>query len=447
MGFLDNAFKKLKIEAEKALNDHQKKNSDSSTTTSDVPSEIGGRTQSDSAISVTMSEVMHYGSTATRWEKAVVATNAIVGEVTNFDPDGVEIICVGGDSPDGSLDISGAEEIEWHEGIKDTKGLEATITTREPGGPCPLGKAMEEVLTKALEKDLEKTPCSVLVLTAGKPDDSDILEEALRSASQVVADNGGVETCPLSVTFIQIGNDQDVSDYLKYLDKKMVGISEETGEKTDIVDTMGFQELKDTVFTMREHIAKAQMKSRNHGAILGAVAGAAIGVGGMYLQGKHKAKKRVQSGSWGGQWKCSYDGEEIATLTVKDDKEGNLTIDGLEDTMQGVYFHNDDDDDGTSIDSDEFFIRFTEPEGDVIEGTFDSENFVLEWSDGTMWEAVNKTGWAHYVGAATAGAAIAGTAGYAIRKRFFQKIGDEEPCDYVLVVDRSAKMAITDGNA
>ena len=48
----------------------------------------------------------------------------------------------------------------------------------------------------------------------------------------------------------------NASDYLKYLDKKMVGISDATGETIDIVDTMGFQELKDTMDSMREHEAE-----------------------------------------------------------------------------------------------------------------------------------------------------------------------------------------------
>ena len=446
MGFLDNAFQKLEIEAEKALEEHKKKdssNNSSATVTSGVPSQVDyERTESTtSTITLTMSEVMHYGSNATRWEKTVVATDSVVGQVANFDPDGVEIVCVGGDES-----LKTYDEIEWHEGIQDTKGLEDTITKREPGGSCPLGKAVEEVLTKALEKDLTERPCSVLVLTAGKPDDSAILEEALRKASQLVADNGGVEKCPLSVTFIQIGNDQEASDYLTYLDKKMVGITEGTGEKVDIVDTMGFEELKETVESMRGQITKAKKKKKQHGkngAILGAVTGVAMGVGGMYLKGKSKTKKRVKSGSWEGKWNCFYEDEKVATLTVEDDKKGNLTIEGLESTMQGNYIH-DETANGAMIDSEEFFIRFAKPDGEVVEGAFDSENFVLNWNDGTRWEAVNKIGWAKYLGAATAGAALVGATGYFINKKFFKKVGEEEACDYVLVLDRSAKMAITD---
>ena len=50
----------------------------------------------------------------------------------------------------------------------------------------------------------------------------------------------------------------------------------------------------------------------------------------------------------------------------------------------------------------------------VVEGTF-HEN----WSDGTRWEALKKTNWAGYVGAATVGAAATGATGYMVDKKFF----------------------------
>jgi len=439
MGFLDSAMKKLQAEAEKAFEDYNKK---SGNTVSFAPSSDSSTHTAEA--SMTMSDILHYGNRATRWEKTVVAADLIVSEVAYFDPDGVEVVCVGGESPDGFLDASDDgpdEQIDWHKGIKDTEGLESTITSRVPGGPCPLGKAMEQILKEAVEKDLAKTPCSILVLTAGEPDDPELLEDALQSAAQVVADNGGVEKCPLSVTFIQIGEDEDGSKYLSYLDKKMVGINADSGDKVDIVDTMGYQELKETMDAMSDHKAKETEKKAQTGAIVGAVAGAAIGLSGMLMYEVTKKKKRVKSGSWGGKWKCYYEDELVTTLDVTDDKAGNLTIEGLQDTMKGTYYHSST---GAAVDSDNFFIRFTEPSGEVVSGTFDSENFVLNWSDGTRWEADDKAGWAKYLGAATAGAAALGVTGYTINKKFFRKVGDQDACDYIIVLDRSVVMGFTD---
>lgn len=438
MGFLDKAFQKLQVGEGKALDEVNKNEKNpGGNRVSFLNSSITSRSSSSSIISMTMADVMHYGSHATRWQKAVMAIDSIVGEVTNFDPDGVDIVCVGGESLD-----TESHGITWHRNVKDTQGLEDKITAIFPGGPCPLGRALDEVLKEALQKDVAKNPCSVLVLTAGRPDDPDLLEKALSGASQMVADRGGVTACPLSVTFIQIGNDEEASEYLKYLDKKMVGICDETGEKIDIVDTMPFSELDETMNNMKEYEQEKQKGKK--GAILGAVAGAAIGVGGMYLYSQQKAKKRMKSGSWGGKWKCLYEGEEIATLTVKDDGKGSLTIDGLQDTMRGRYL---DDDQGAAVDSEDFFIQFTEPSGEIVKGSFDATKFVLNWSDGTEWEALNRTNWAGYMGAATAGAAAVGATGYAIDKKFFRKVGDEDQCDYILVVDRSDKMEPTDDNA
>merc|ERR1719464_322056 len=401
---------------------------------------------------------MHYSSNATRWEKAVVGANSIVAEVTKFDPDGVDIVMVGGgvaatttttlfeDEEETEESATADEEdeacVEWHRNVQTAEGLEELVTEKEPKGSCPLGKAMNEVLTEALSKDLKKCPCSILVMTAGKPTDPDLLEQSLQNATQQVADSGGIKISPLSVTFIQIGKDPDATEYLEYLDKKMtarsISDSEDSKKKpVDIVDTMTFADIKDTMDAMREAEKDARKKSNSNGktgAIVGGLAGAAIGVGGMYLASKNKSKKRIASGSWDGKWKCYYDDEEIATLNVTDDRKGNITIDGLVETMTGTYGPSNDEEEG------EFFIQFTDPTGEVVTGEFDEKLFVLTWSDGTRWEACNKTSALKYVGAAAAGAAVLGGTGYVIDKKFFNKMKAKDQCDYILVVDRSVHM-------
>jgi len=409
--------------------------------------------QYSSSSSLSMGEIMHYESNATRWEKTLVGADAIVAQVTKFDPDGVDVVVVGGglgaigeEESDFTADCACAEssengKIEWHRGVKNTKGLEAKIASQDPVGPCYMGKAMEQVLDEALEgKDLRARPCSVLVLTAGKPDDAERLEEALQGAAEKVRDRGGQANSPLSVTFIQVGKDKEASRYLRYLDKKMTA-SASDGNDVDIVDAMSYDEIKDTMDAMKAEAEKSKKKGSNgkNGAIIGAFAGAAVGLGGMYLYNKKVEKKRIKSGSWAGKWRCFYEKEEIAVLDVADDKEGSITIEGLQDTMTGSYYAEEEEG--------EFWIRFTDPCGEVVEGEFDEENFVLTWSDGTRWEAVNKTQhWSRYAGAATVGAAAFGAAGYAADKKFFNKIQKEDQCDYVIVVDRSAAMALTDSN-
>merc|ERR1719464_1193440 len=111
---------------------------------------------------------MHYSSNATRWEKAVVGANSIVAEVTKFDPDGVDIVMVGGgvaatttttlfEEEEETEESATADEedeacVEWHRNVQTAEGLEELVTEKEPKGSCPLGKAMDEVLTEALSK-------------------------------------------------------------------------------------------------------------------------------------------------------------------------------------------------------------------------------------------------------------------------------------------------------
>jgi hypothetical protein len=188
---------------------------------------------------------------------------------------------------------------------------------------------------------------------------------------------------------------------------------------------------------MKEHNATMEKEAKQKGitgAILGGVAGAAIGIGGMYLSKKNK--KADENGSWGGSWKCLQEDDVVATLEVRDDGKGNLSIDGFpyDEPISGRYRG------GPGA----VTITVAEPEGKV-EGTPEdaSDNCVLEFDDGTRWVRdfpKSKNGWAGYLGAVAVGAAALCATGYAIDKKFFRKVGDNEKSDYVLVLDRSAAM-------
>ena len=488
MGFLKDSLRKIQAELDdssissslqKSMTSSSSSRSSSRSPTRSNRMDASSVSSSSTSSNMSMASVMHYDSNATRWEKAVVGVDTIVQEVVKFDPDGVDIVMVGGSSSSGTIavdtsttikedesevlttteDDSNESDVEWYRNIQDTEGLEELVTSKEPNGNCPLGKAMKEVLTEALSKDLKARPCSILVLTAGKPSDSGLLEETLQQTAQTIADSGGVTLSPLSVTFIQIGTDEDASQYLRYLDQNIgtattsrsassaLNAAEDESEpieynqKIDLVDTMSYADIKDTMEGMSQHrkeTKKSGFGNGKKGALVGAVAGAAIGIGGMYLHSKKKTKKRIKSGSWQGKWKCFYLDEEIATLDVTDNKNGNITIDGLVDTMHGTY--NDDDEE-------DFAIQFTDPTGEVVTGEFNEKLFIVDWSDGTRWEALNKTNWGGYVASAAAGATIVGATGYGIDKKFFNKMQAKDHCDYILVVDRSLNMTHRDNNS
>merc|ERR1712137_284857 len=74
------------------------------------------------------------------------------------------------------------------------------------------------------------------------------------------------------------------------------------------------------------------MESGGKGGMLGALAGAAIGAGVYYAYNKYQAKKRTEG--WNGTWEIKSLPNNESTgvqLTITDDGEGNLTIEGYPD--------------------------------------------------------------------------------------------------------------------
>ncbi|CAB9515963.1 von Willebrand factor, type A [Seminavis robusta] len=364
----------------------------------------------------------------TRWEKAVVGLNGIVAQVSKIDPDGVDVVCFGGD---------GAPDM--YRNVKDIGGLESMVTAKEPAGACHMGAAMDIVLKEAFARGFDERPCSILVLTAGRPDDSAALDAAIQDATGKIAAMEDKKESPLTITFVQVGDDEQAEEYLKHLDDNLTSASSSSGETIDIVDTIKDEEIKKAMGEFKE---EGFLSGGKGGALFGAFAGAAMGVGGMYLYNKLNANKRTEG--WNGKWKATYEGEEVAVLTVKDDGEGNLAIEGFPveegeegGSTTGNYAENDEGG---------YNIQFTAPEeNEPIYGTVEDEH-TIAWSDGTRWEEVPPDGghWAGYAGAAAAGAATAGATGYLLQKKFFNKASKQVPSDYVIVLDRSAKMAIPD---
>mmetsp|Transcript_26196 Transcript_26196/g.71885 ORF Transcript_26196/g.71885 Transcript_26196/m.71885 type:complete len:397 (-) Transcript_26196:3528-4718(-) len=393
MGFLKNMFKQLESEVTKAMTESQQEEA----------------------------KTRPSGAPPTRWERAVVSLDKVVVQLVKVDPDGVDIVCFGGDdTPD------------WYRNVKSTKGLEQMVNDKTPEGACNMGAAMTECMAEAFSKDLNARPVALLVITAGKPDDSDALDECLRGTVQHCAEN--YETCPISVTFVHIGDDADAEEYLKYLDDGIQAECAANGETFDLVDTVKDEDIKAAMAEI-----KGTQSSGKNGALLGAIAGAALGVGGMYLVNKQQAKKRTEG--WNGKWKVTYDGEEITTLDIVDDKEGNLTIDGFPDSepTTGTY---------TTDDEEEYAISFVDPNGDwEIEGTVEDEHSIV-WSDGTRWDEIPPEGasFGALAAAGIGGAAAAGATGYLLDKKFFNKAAKKDQCDYFILMDRSASMAVIDNS-
>jgi len=360
----------------------------------------------------------------TRWEKAVVSLHGMVKQVSQFDPDGLDIVCFGG-TEKGKISV--------YRHVKNMKHIEKMVTAKLPSGPCHMGRAMDFVMEEAFDRGFRKRPCSVLVLTAGRPDDSERLEQSLQQSAERIA-RAGYKESPLSVTFVHVGDDDEAEDYMQHLANNMLSekVSKKTGEQVDIVDSIKNRDIQDA---MKEIKGTKNSGGGKTGAIIGAFAGAAMGVGGMYLYNKHQAKKRTKG--WNGKWKASYEGMELAILEVEDDMKGNLIIKGF----PGGYTT------GKYCDSkDGYNIQFKDADEHWrITGDIEDEHTIF-WTDGTRWDEEKPKGakTLHYAAAGAAGAATGGAIGFLLDKKFFKRCSKKDQCDYVIMVDRSAMMAVAD---
>jgi len=290
-----------------------------------------------------------------------------------------------------------------------------------------------EAIKDAFDKDLTQRPVAILVLTGNMPDDGDELVSELMKTVTRLADT--CETMPLSITFVQIGNDEQVERFLGKLDGKMQASCAATGETFDLVDTIKDEEIQAAMSEI-----KGTKSSGKNGALLGAFAGAALGVGGMYIYNKQQAKQRTKG--WGGKWQVTYEGEEISILNVTDDEEGNLTIEGFPsgEPTTGVYSVPTEEE--QEDEEFEYTITFKDPSGEYeIEGTVEDEH-AITWSDGTRWDEMklDDVHWTKYAAAGVGGAAAAGATGYLLDKKFFNKASKEDQCDYIILMDRSKGM-------
>jgi len=243
------------------------------------------------------------------------------------------------------------------------------------------------------------------------------------------------ETMPLSVTFVQLGNDSNVESFFARMDGQMQATCAANGETFDLVDTIKDEEIQAAMAEV-----KGTESSGKNGALIGAFAGAALGVGGMYLYNKQQAKQRTKG--WGGKWQVTYEGEEISILNVTDDEQGNLNIEGFPsgEPTTGVYSVLTEEE--QADEEIEYTITFKDPSGDYeIEGTVEDEH-AITWSDGTRWDEMEQDGphWTKYAAAGLGGAAAAGATGYLLDKKFFNKASKEDQCQYLILLDRSAGM-------
>ncbi len=157
------------------------------------------------------------GSSQSRWQAVQESTVALAAKVQTLDPDGINVSVF-------------SNSFKTYENTTADK-VEQIFKERDPQGGTDLAAILNDRLG-AWEKGGRK-PTTFLVVTDGEPNDKDAAAKAIVKATAGMDDDS-----QLGISFIQIGNDQDATNFLKFLDDELVS---KFGAKFDVVDTVTFE--------------------------------------------------------------------------------------------------------------------------------------------------------------------------------------------------------------
>lgn len=151
------------------------------------------------------------GKIGTRLQRAKESVIGLVGELSQVDEDGLDIIFFGG------------ETVTHFPGVKSTVDVETAFSRRASGG-TPTAEALAKAFEVAGKSD---KPDFIIVITDGEPNNRQAVKDVLIKQA-----NSQANDADLTVLFIQIGDDASAASFLAELDDGL------HGAKFDIVDTM-----------------------------------------------------------------------------------------------------------------------------------------------------------------------------------------------------------------
>lgn len=160
-----------------------------------------------------------------RWQAVKESTIALANKCEELDPDGITVYTFAG-------------RFKRYENVTATK-VEQIFQENEPSGSTNLTAVLQDALDHFFRKT-DKRYETILVVTDGEPDDRKSVFEVIINATQKMTKDE-----ELAISFIQIGNDPQATQFLKALDDKLMGV----GAKFDIVDTVTFADMEDMTLT------------------------------------------------------------------------------------------------------------------------------------------------------------------------------------------------------
>lgn len=158
-----------------------------------------------------------------RWKAAEESTMALARKCAEFDPDGIDVLPF-------------STSFKHYPNVTPDK-VEQVFKEREPNGSTGLAAVLKFAIDTLYFAKKER-PLTIVVVTDGVPDDGAAVAKVIIDASQKLDKDE-----ELAISFVQIGDDQSATEYLKSLDDNL------KGAKFDIVDAVTFAEMGEKTLT------------------------------------------------------------------------------------------------------------------------------------------------------------------------------------------------------
>ncbi|MBD2215162.1 VWA domain-containing protein [Nostoc linckia FACHB-104] len=173
-----------------------------------------------------------------RWSVMQESTFALASKCEEFDTDGITVYTF-------------SKKFKRYDRV-DASKVEQIFEENEPSGNTALAEVLQDALQNYLQrkekKEVKSNGETILVVTDGKPDDQEAVAKVIIEASRQIDKDE-----ELAISFIQIGNDKEATEFLKFLDDDLKKI----GAKFDIVDTVSIEDIEDENLTLKEVLLKA----------------------------------------------------------------------------------------------------------------------------------------------------------------------------------------------
>jgi len=166
-----------------------------------------------------------HAANKSRWEAVRDSAIALAEKCEQFDPDGITVYLF-------------SSRFRRYDNVTSSK-VAQIFAENQPVGRTNLAEVLQDALSNFLERkqrgELKPNGETILVITDGAPDDRKaVMKEIVAASRQIDRDE------ELAISFIQVGDDPQVTEFLKALDDNLV----EAGAQFDIVDTIDLESMQ-----------------------------------------------------------------------------------------------------------------------------------------------------------------------------------------------------------